>query len=80
MNNSLGSIENLNEDDLKELFNKIQSLSGDNKNNSILIVCCLTLGICVIKPLVKYYLQLRYGKKKNSKTETPTTTTSNDDI
>ena len=80
MNNSLGSLENLNENDLKELFNKIQSLSGDNKNNSILIVCCLTLGICVIKPLVKYYLQLRYGKKKNSKNESPATTTSNDDI
>ena len=78
MNNSLGSIENLNEDDLKQLFNKISSLTGDNKNNSILIVCCLTLGICVIKPLVKYYLQLRYGKKKNSKTESPTTTTSTD--
>ena len=80
MNNSLGSLGNLNENDLKELFNKIQSLSGDNKNNSILIVCCLTLGICVIKPLVKYYLQLRYGKKKNSKNESPATTTSNDDI
>ena len=66
--------------DLKEIFNKISSLTGDNKNNSILIVCCLTLGICVIKPLVKYYLQLRYGKKRNSKTETPATTTSNDDI
>ena len=74
-NLSLGSIEDLNENDLKELFNKIQSLTGDNKNNSILIVCCLTLGICVIKPLVKYYLQLRYGKKKNSK-ESPATTTS----
>ena len=75
MNLSLGSIENLDENDLKELFNKIQSLTGDNKNNSILIVCCLTLGICVIKPLVKYYLQLRYGKKKISK-ESPATTTS----
>ena len=73
-NLSLGSLENLNEDDLKELFNKIQSLTGDNKNNSVLIVCCLTLGIVVVKPLVKFYLQLRYGKKKNSKTETPTTT------
>ena len=73
MNNSLGSLENLNEDDLKEIFDKITSLTGDNKNNSILIVCCLTLGICVIKPLVKYYLQLRYGKKKNSK-ESPATT------
>ena len=74
MNNSLGSLEDLNEDDLKQLFNKISSLTGDNKNNSILIVCCLTLGICVIKPLVKYYLQLRYGKKKNSKNESPATT------
>ena len=74
MNLSLGSIEDLNEDDLKELFNKIQSLTGDDKNNSVLIVCCLTLGIVVVKPLVKFYLQLRYGKKKNSKTETPTTT------
>ena len=73
-NLSLGSIEDLNEDDLKELFNKINSLTGDNKNNSVLIVCCLTLGIVVVKPLVKFYLQLRYGKKKNSKTETPTTT------
>ena len=73
-NLSLGSIEDLNQDDLKELFNKINSLTGDNKNNSILIVCCLTLGICVIKPLVKYYLQLRYGKKKNSKNESPATT------
>ena len=73
MNRSLGLIEDVNEDDLKQLFDKISSLTGDNKNNSILIVCCLTLGICVIKPLVKYYLQLRYGKKKNSK-ESPTTT------
>ena len=79
-NLSLGSIEDLNQDELKELFNKINSLTGDNKNNSILIVCCLTLGICVIKPLVKYYLQLRYGKKKNSKNESPATTASNDDI
>ena len=59
--------------DLKEIFNKISSLTGDNKNNSVLIVCCLTLGIVVVKPLIKYYLQLRYGKKKNSK-ESPTTT------
>ena len=60
--------------DLKEIFNKISSLTGDCKNQTILIVACLTLGIVVIKPLAKYYLQLRYGKKKNSKTETPTTT------
>ena len=72
-NLSLGSKEDLNRDELKELFNKINSLTGDNKNNSILIVCCLTLGICVVKPLAKYYLQLRYGKKKNSK-ESPATT------
>ena len=77
MNNSLGSIENLNDGDLKELFNKISSLSGDNKNNSVLIVCCLTLGIVVIKPLLRYYLKLKYSKK-NSKTESPTTTTSTD--
>ena len=75
-NLSLGSIEDLNEDDLKELFNKISSLTGDNKNNSILIVCCLTLGICVVKPLIKFYLQLRYGKKKNSKTDSQPATTS----
>ena len=77
MNNSLGSIENLNDGDLKELFNKISSLTGDNKNNSVLIVCCLTLGIVVIKPLLRYYLKLKYSKK-NSKTESPTTTTSTD--
>ena len=58
--------------DLKEIFNKISSLTGDNKNNSVLIVCCLTLGIVVIKPLLRYYLKLKYSKK-NSK-ESPTTT------
>ena len=75
MNNSLGSLENLNENDLKELFNKIQSLTGDSKNNSVLIVACLTLGIVVIKPLLRYYLKLKYSKK-NSKNESPATTTS----
>ena len=73
-NLSLGSIEDLNKDDLKELFNKIQSLTGDSKNNSVLIVACLTLGIVVIKPLLRYYLKLKYSKK-NSK-ESPATTTS----
>ena len=72
-NLSLGSIEDLNEDDLKQLFNKIQSLTGDNKNNSVLIVACLTLGIVVIKPLLRYYLKLKYSKK-NSKTDSPNIT------
>ena len=77
-NLSLGLIENLNEDNLKELFDKIQTLTGDNKNQSILIVACLTLGIVVVKPLLRYYLKLKYSKKK-SKTESPTTTTSTED-
>ena len=64
-------------DEFKEIMAKLASLASDNqKLTPLLGIVGSILAIVLLKPLLKRYIS---NRRKNSKTESPTTTTSTED-